>query len=93
VDPNAALGFALVTNLVSFAPPALLGAWFIWRSGLSLGRVVSLGKRATEEESEAEPTPVRADLTPRPPSLAGTGVPSQPSEASPIDETVRRAPR
>jgi uncharacterized protein (TIRG00374 family) len=48
VDPNAALGFALVTNLVSFAPPALLGAWFIWRSGLSLGRVVSLGKQAEE---------------------------------------------
>lgn len=62
VDPNAALGFALVTNLVGFAPPALLGLWFVWRSGSSLGRLVSLGQRAQhEEETAIAPAP---DSTP-----------------------------
>jgi uncharacterized protein (TIRG00374 family) len=61
-DPNTALSFALVTNIVSFAPPALLGLWFIWRSGSSLGRLVSAGKQAHAEvdgEIPAAPTPAR----------------------------------
>jgi uncharacterized protein (TIRG00374 family) len=56
-DPNAALSFALVTNVVSFAPPALLGLWFIWRSGASLGRLVSAGREAQQEEEAAQETP------------------------------------
>lgn len=52
VDRNTALGFALVTNLVSFAPPALLGLWFVWRSGLSIGRLVSFGKQAEAEPAQ-----------------------------------------
>jgi len=50
VNPSEALGFAIVTNLVSFAPPALLGLWFVWRSGLSFSSLVSFGKQAQAEE-------------------------------------------
>ena len=53
VDRTEALSFALVTNLVSFAPPALLGAWFVWRSGLSLGKLVSFGKEQDTEDTDA----------------------------------------
>ena len=70
VDPNAALGFALVTNLVSFAPPAVLGAWFIWRSGLSLGRLVSASKAAADRDTTtvAEEPDTPAPALTRPPS-------------------------
>ncbi|MGH2586514.1 MAG: lysylphosphatidylglycerol synthase transmembrane domain-containing protein [Dehalococcoidia bacterium] len=64
VDRNAALSFALVTNLVSFAPPALLGLWFIWRSGSSLGGLVTAGRQA-QAEIEAEPVD-EAAATPSP---------------------------
>ncbi len=56
-DPNAALSFALVTNVVSFAPPALLGLWFIWRSGASLGRLVTVGRQAEETVPSPDPSP------------------------------------
>jgi glycosyltransferase 2 family protein len=46
VDPTTAFSFALLGHLAGFAPPALLGAWFIWRSGLSLGRLMSFGRQA-----------------------------------------------
>ncbi|MGD9893475.1 MAG: lysylphosphatidylglycerol synthase transmembrane domain-containing protein [Dehalococcoidia bacterium] len=57
VDPNAALSFALVTNVVSFVPPAMLGLWFIWRSGASLGRLVTAGREAQAEEAATGTAP------------------------------------
>jgi uncharacterized protein (TIRG00374 family) len=44
VDAGVALSFALVAHVVSFVPPTVLGAWFIWRSGLSFSRLVSFGR-------------------------------------------------
>jgi glycosyltransferase 2 family protein len=73
VDPNAALSFALVTNVVSFAPPALLGLWFIWRSGASLGRLVSAGRRVQEEEEEGAGPVGEPALTPGPSPTRGRG--------------------
>jgi hypothetical protein len=75
VDPNAALSFALVTNVVSFVPPAMLGLWFIWRSGASLGRLVTAGREVQEEEGVAA-------LTPGPFPNAGRGEPNRHGLAS-----------
>jgi glycosyltransferase 2 family protein len=44
VDAGVALSFALAAHVVSFVPPTLLGAWFVWRSGLSFSRLVSFGR-------------------------------------------------
>jgi hypothetical protein len=53
-DPDV-VGFALVAHVLSFAPPTLLGAWFIWRAGLSLGSVISFGKQRSAPAAEQVP--------------------------------------
>lgn len=61
VDANVALSFAFVAHVVSFAPPTLLGAWFVWRSEFSLGRLISFGKRTPTDDGSTRPA---ADATP-----------------------------
>lgn len=64
VDAGIALSFALVAHVVSFAPPTVLGAWFVWRSGLSFSRLVSFGRSDTENggggPSGGQPEPTTA---------------------------------
>jgi uncharacterized protein (TIRG00374 family) len=62
VDANVALSFALVAQVVSFAPPTLLGAWFVWRSGLSWSRLVSLGRDRAAVGGSAQADEDRAAL-------------------------------
>jgi uncharacterized membrane protein YbhN (UPF0104 family) len=65
VDSTTALSFSLVVHLVSFAPPTLLGAWAVWRSGFSLGKLMAFGKKEAEIEAIHEPEPAPA-LSSRP---------------------------
>jgi uncharacterized protein (TIRG00374 family) len=66
VDESTALSFAFVAHIVSFLPPLLLGAWAIWRSGFSLGKLLSFSKSSDRDAppaAEAVGSPDKA-LTP-----------------------------
>ena len=68
VAADTALSYALVAHVVGFAPPTLLGAWAVWRSGLSLGRLISFGRRAEagdDQKPHAEETTEAATALPR----------------------------
>lgn len=64
VDATVALSYAIIAQLVSFAPPTLLGAWFVWRSGLTWSRLVSFGRdrpaKGDNPPSEDDPEPATA---------------------------------
>jgi glycosyltransferase 2 family protein len=47
IDRNLATGVALVTHVIFFSPPMFLGAAYVWRVGVSWGRL--LGLPAAEE--------------------------------------------
>jgi uncharacterized protein (TIRG00374 family) len=55
IDAGVALSFALVAHAVSFVPPTLLGAWFVWRSGLSFSRLVSFGRGDARGSGDDQP--------------------------------------
>jgi glycosyltransferase 2 family protein len=51
VDRTPATGVALVTHVIFFAPPMFFGAAYLWRVGVSWGRVFSLRPARPAEES------------------------------------------
>lgn len=42
VDGSVALSYAFVAHIIAFAPPMVLGAVYLWRSGLSWGRLLAV---------------------------------------------------
>lgn len=57
VDESVALSYAFVAHLVAFVPPMVLGAWYLWRTGMSWGRVLAFGRTPTPPELRAEAEP------------------------------------
>ncbi|MFN8557343.1 MAG: lysylphosphatidylglycerol synthase transmembrane domain-containing protein [Dehalococcoidia bacterium] len=55
VDESVALSYAVVAHIVAFAPPMLLGAGYLWRTGTSWNRIFAF-RSAAPAESE-HPTP------------------------------------
>ncbi len=59
VDESVALSYAFIVHLIAFVPPMALGAAYLWRAGVSWGRLLRFGRsRATEASPEPEPDPV-----------------------------------
>lgn len=58
VADSTATSYALITHLVTFLPPMLLGALYLWSSGISLGRLFASSSTAVPVAVEPEPTPV-----------------------------------
>jgi uncharacterized protein (TIRG00374 family) len=52
VDESVALSYAFVAHLVAFLPPLLLGAGYLWRTGLSWDRLFAFRRSASPTDPE-----------------------------------------
>lgn len=66
VEPSLAAGYTLLVHAALILPVTFLGLFFVWREGLTLGRISSGSREA--RRSQEEPAN-RADAAPRHPSV------------------------
>jgi glycosyltransferase 2 family protein len=54
VPPNEALAYALVSHAANFGLLIIIGVFYLWREGLSLGQLTSQTQQPAVEPSEAK---------------------------------------
>lgn len=77
VDGSLALSYAFVAHIVAFAPPMVLGAAYLWRTGTSWQRVFAF-RKATVTTTAAAASPRPTGSTSRGPAPQG-GEPAAPA--------------